>query len=49
MLWGLIFLVLDPWAGEPDRGLRVLSPEGETSVVELFSNVYVARLVWGWD
>ena len=49
MLWGLIFLVLDPWAREPDRGLRVLSPEGETSAVELFSSVYVARLVWGWD
>ena len=49
MLWGLIFLVLDPWAGEPDMGLRALSPEGETSAVELFSSVYVVHLVWGWD
>ena len=49
MLWGLIFLVLDPWAREPDVGLRTLSPEGETSMVELFSSVYVVHLMWGWD
>lgn len=29
MLWGLIFLVQDPWAGEPDVGLRTLTPVGE--------------------
>ena len=29
MLWGLIFLVQDPWAGEPDMRLRTLTPMGE--------------------
>ena len=29
MLWGLLFLVQDPWAGEPDVGLRSLTPVGE--------------------
>lgn len=29
ILWGLIFLVPDPWAGEPDVGLRTLTPVGE--------------------
>ena len=27
MLWGLIFLTLKPWAGEPDVGLGLLAPE----------------------
>ena len=26
-LWGLIFLALQPWAGEPGVGLRLLAPE----------------------
>ena len=26
MLWGLVFPVQDPWAGEPDMGLKPLSP-----------------------
>ena len=30
MLWGFIFLVLDPWAGEPDMGLRTLTPVRES-------------------
>ena len=30
MLWGLIFPVLDSWAGEPNMGLRPLTPLGET-------------------
>ena len=29
MLWGLIFLVLDPQVGEPDVGLRTLTPVRE--------------------
>ena len=29
MLWGLVFTVLDPWAGGPDMGLRILIPVGE--------------------
>ena len=30
MLWGLIFPVLDPRAGEPDVALNTLTPVGET-------------------
>ena len=26
-LWGLIFLVLEPWAGEPGMGLGLLVPD----------------------
>ena len=29
MLWGLVFLVQDPWAGTPDVGLRPLTLVGE--------------------
>ena len=29
MLWELTFLVPDLWAGEPDVGLRTLTPVGE--------------------
>ena len=29
MFWGLVFLVQDSWAGEPDMGLRPLTPLGE--------------------
>ena len=29
MLWGLVFLVPEPWAWEPDVGLRTLTPVGE--------------------
>ena len=29
MLWGLIFPVQDPWAGEPDMVLGLLVPWGE--------------------
>ena len=29
MLWGIIFLVQDPQAGEPNVGLRTLTPLGE--------------------
>ena len=29
MLWGLVFLVLDSWAAEPDVGPRTLTPVGE--------------------
>ena len=29
IFWGLIFLVLDPWAGDLSVGLRPLAPWGE--------------------
>ena len=29
IFWGLIFLVLDPWAGDFSVGLRPLAPWGE--------------------
>ena len=29
VLWGPIFPVLDPWAGEPNVGLRTLTPVGK--------------------
>ena len=29
MLWGLLSLVLDPWTGVPNVGLRALTPVGE--------------------
>ena len=33
MFWELIFAVQDPWPGEPDVGLRALTPVGEPQFV----------------
>ena len=40
ILWGLVFLVLDPWARGPDLGLRSHSC-GRTSAACLFSNLSI--------
>ena len=40
-LWGLIFLALEPWAGDPSVGLGLFAPE-------MYLPNFFYR-VWVWD
>ena len=46
-LWGLVFLVPDPRAGEPDVGPRTLTPVAEPLEGVILSSLWVAhQSVW---
>lgn len=48
MLWELIFPVPDPWAGDPNMGLRTLSPMGQPLQYTYYP--VCGLLHWGlWD
>ena len=48
MLWGVLFPVLDPQAGEPDVGLRTLAPAGEP-LPHNYSPVRASPHLGAWD
>ena len=45
VLWGLLLLLPDPQAGEPVNGAQNFHYGGKTSVVELFSSLWVTHII----